>query len=240
MVTGFRTAWIAALAGLGLAALACAAGSATTDAPPPLSRWDAADDRIDAPARAALVRLSSQSPELATEAWLILKAVKSRSLGGIHVQGGEMALFRARALGIPRTALLVEGQVARCLAEPEGARPLVVYADAVAGDPPALDAAILAGFRACPFARVYVFVTHMGDRVPGAEVVAADASQGIRTEPCRTTSLGRCQFVLPVGADYEVTAQQGDRLMTLPLPSLHADGAGLRFDLADFEPQSDR
>ena len=228
------------LACLGLVSVACAAGPVKTDAPPPLSQWDVADDRIDAPGRAALVRLSGRGPELATEAWLILKAVKSRALGGIHVQGGETALYRARALGVSRAALLAEGEVARCIALPEGARPLLVYADTVAEDPPALEAAILAGFRSCPFARVAVFVTRMGERVPGAEVVVADASQGIRSEPCRTTTQGRCQFVLPVGGDYEVTAKSGDRALALPLRSLPAEGAGLRFDLADFEPQSDR
>jgi hypothetical protein len=188
---------------------------------PPIPQERLIDERIAVAAQRALRSLSEREGEDRGRAWKIYKAVRSGALGGIYQVDMGVPALRVRKGGGNWWEVL-GGETAKCLLEPAGEPPLLVYSEKVGNDWRQLVDALPAAFEGCGFAELRVNVVQQSDPppCPGEDTVTVkNASLGIETDPC-VTAEGSCRFMLPRDQSYDVTVdcagERHDRSVSIP------------------------
>lgn len=211
---------------------------AQEELPRPLTEREVINDRIDVFAQRAIVRLSKGTFEQREMSRFLFKGVKYGALGGIYKVDTQVPVLRAQKLGKTWWTLL-EGRPARCLKEPAGEKPIIVFSNKKF-QPGALDAALITAFHECDFRRVKVIVKKgpKTSTIPCSEAFVALSSEviGVMVDPpCYVTTQGVCNFALPPAIyRFQVTC---DGLSTSP-PDIYrpiTPGEGIQTEQFYFE-----
>ncbi len=186
-----------------LVASACCSPVWAEFARPPIPESRLIDERIAVAAQRALRSVSEREGEDRETAWIIMKTVKSGALGGIYQVDMGVPAMRIRKAGGNWWEVLGD-ETAMCLRKP-GESPIIVYSEKIGNNSSALEEPLLAAFRGCQFAMLYVNVTYAANPacVDHDDVVVRNAELGIETETCGPVD-GRCRFMLPRNHTFDV------------------------------------